>query len=82
MKLEDRVKEVLAKSYEVKCQCSQTRREKSQIRQDFYEQLHEWRIARMKQAILVAEIKKSCLLTDACLSVQGPLDEHCQLRIQ
>jgi hypothetical protein len=72
MTLENRINAARANSFVVQHQWKQLRRERSQIREEFHEQLHQWRIARMKQGILIAEMKKNHLLEDrTCASVLG-----------
>ncbi len=67
MTLVERIDRARATGYEAQHQFRQMRRERALLREEFHQQLHEWRIARMRNSILVAEIKRDTLLANrAC----------------
>jgi hypothetical protein len=83
MTFENRINQTCANSYEVRCQALQVRSERLQLKAEFRETLYEWRIARMKQQILLAEIRKSFLMTGCVApSVRDTDLARPELRIQ
>lgn len=78
MTIEDRIARARASSYELRLQFRQARREKSQLRARFMEQLYEWRVAAMKHEILIGEIRSNSLRAESLgLTDRRADDERC-----
>jgi len=79
MTLEDRMNKARVEGYETRRQFQQMRRERAEVRQASREELFEWRLAGMRQSILIAELKKNLLLTGMPRPDRGAQSEHGQL---
>lgn len=83
MTLEERINRVRADTHEAGLRFKRLIREMSEACQRLREHRLEWRIARIKHCILVAESKKNRLLGDCSVrSVRQPEVKHCGLPIQ
>jgi hypothetical protein len=62
MTLETRFANARATGYAARQRFERLRREKLQLRESYIEQIHEWRVARMKLEILLAKTRRNRLL--------------------
>ena len=82
MTLEQRMNGARVESYQFRSQYKRLRLQSLQLRQELREQLVELRVARMKQAILLAKLRRTCLLNKRISPVRGAGIEFTRLPIQ